>query len=259
MTTSSVASEIWVGRWKHIRVRQADGVTEMILHSDDGALVWNAAVHRELPEALLAVDADPGSKVLILGGAGDSFCNEIDFPSFYRPDADWVDVWYEGRKMLELLVGLNIPIVSVVNGPARIHAELGVLAEAVLASPDAVFADLAHFTRGATPGDGVHAVWPKLLGPTRGRYFLLTGTDIDAQEALRVGFVHEIHDRAALYDRAWELARTMAQASRATLQYTKMALSLDLRRHFADDLSHGLALQGQGFWARKAAIQPKDD
>jgi len=251
--------EAWPGRWESIRVRRADGVTELTLHTGGGPLVWSATAHRELPEALLAIDADPDSKVLILSGTGESFCDAIDLPSFYRPDADWAHTWYEGRKMLELLVGLNIPIVSVVNGPARIHAEIGVLAEAVLAAPDTVFADLAHFTRGATPGDGVHAVWPKLLGPTRGRYFLLTGTDIDAQEALRIGFVHEIHERDALNDRAWHLARKMAEVSRATLQYTKMALSFDLRRHFIEDLSHGLALQGQGFGARKAVLRTKDD
>jgi len=259
MSETTEPEDLWPGRWETIRCRQHDGVTEMVLHTNGGPLVWNATVHRELPEALSAIDADPGSKVLILSGTGGSFCDAIDYASFYREDADWADIWYEGRKMLELLVGLAIPIVSVVNGPARYHAEIGVLAEAVLAAPDAVFADLAHFTRGATPGDGVHAVWPKLLGPTRGRYFLLTGAEIDAQEALRIGFVHEIHDRTRLNARAWELARKLAEASRATLQYTKMALSFDLRRHFVDDLSHGLALQGQGFWARKAATQLKDD
>jgi len=259
MSAETTPVEIWEGRWESIRVRQADGVTEMTLHTNGGPLEWNATVHRELPEAFLAIDVDPNTRVLILSGTGDSFCNSIDYPSFYREDQDWVDIWYEGRKMLDLLVDISIPMISVINGPARFHAEIGVLAEAVLASPDTVFADLAHFTRGATPGDGVHVVWPKLLGPTRGRSFLMTGTDIDAQEALRIGFVHEIHERSALNDRAWRLARQWAEASRATLQYTKMALSFDLRRNFSDDLSHGLALQGQGFWARKAAMQSKDD
>lgn len=258
MATKTDPAEIWSGRWETIRVRQADGVTEMSLHTNGDPLVWSSTVHRELPEAFLAVDADLNTRVLIMAGTGDSFCNSIDYASFYREDAGWVDIWYEGRKMLDLLVGLSIPMISVINGPARYHAEIGVLAEAVLAAPDAVFADLAHFTRGATPGDGVHVVWPKLLGPTRGRYFLMTGTDIDAHEALRIGFVHEIHERSALNDRAWELARTWAESSRATLQYTKTALSFDLRRHFSDDLSHGLALQGQGFWDRKAATQAKD-
>lgn len=252
----SEPTELWAGRWNHIRVRHAEGVTELQMHTDGGPLVWSAGIHRELPEALFAIDMNADSKVLIITGAGDSFCNTIDLQSFYKPDLDWNEIWFEGRKMLELLVDLNIPIISIVNGPARIHAELGVLAEIVLAAPDAIFADHAHFTRDTAPGDGVHIVWPYLLGPTRGRYFLLTGAEIDAQEALRVGFVHEIHDRAQLLDRAWELARGMARMPKSTLQYTRMMLSFDLRRYFAQDLSHGLALQGQGFWARKSILHP---
>ena len=120
MTTATEPAEIWSGRWKNIRVRQADGVTEMLLHSDGGPLDWNANVHRELPEAFLAVDTDVNSKVLIISGAGDSFCNSIDLPSFYRPDADWADIWFEGRKMLELLVGINIPVIGVIKRP-RAH------------------------------------------------------------------------------------------------------------------------------------------
>lgn len=251
MADPNEPTEIWAGRWKTIRVRQSQGVTELAMHSDGGALVWNAAIHSELPEALFAIDMDPASKVLILTGAGDSFCDSIDLQSFDKHGLDWNEIWFEGRAMLDRLVHLNIPVISAVNGPARFHAEIGVLADIVLAAPDAVFADRAHFTRGTAPGDGVHIVWPMLLGPTRGRYFLLTGTDIDAQEAMRVGFVHEIHARGALLDRAWELARGMAELPRSTLQYTRTMLSLEMRRFFSQDLSHGLALQGQGFWARK--------
>jgi enoyl-CoA hydratase/carnithine racemase len=259
MTEPDNLKEAWPGRWKHIRSWHRDGVTELNLHSEGGPLIWNADVHRELPEAFHEIDRDPQTKVLILSGSGETFCDDIDLPSFFTPDADWNEVWYEGREMLDRLVGLNIPMITAVNGPARIHAELGVLADVVLAAPDTQFADQAHFTRGAVPGDGVHIVWPYLLGPTRGRYFLLTGTDICAEEALRLGFVHEIHPRETLRTRAWELAESFAQWPRPTLQYTRAALSLQLRRHFAEDLSHGLALQGHVFWARKNAAKVEKD
>ncbi|HEX7857821.1 MAG TPA: enoyl-CoA hydratase/isomerase family protein [Sphingobium sp.] len=252
-------SALWPDRWERIAARHSDGIIELRLHRNGGPLVWDATAHRELTEAFLAVELEPQVKVMILTGSGDAFCNEIDLASFARPDLDWHEVWSEGRQMLERLVNLNIPVVTAINGPARIHAELGVLAEVVLSTPDAVFADHAHFTRGTLPGDGVHIVWPALLGPTRGRYFLLTGAEIGAEEALRIGFVHEVHERADLIDRAWTLARTIAQSSRQTLQYTRTALSLGFRRHFSEDMSHGLALQGQGFWARRGILHSDEN
>ena len=57
------------------------------------------------------------------------------------------------------------------------------------------------------PGDRVHIVWPLLLGPNRGRYFLLTGQKLSVQEALTLGVVNEVLLREKVLDRAWELAR----------------------------------------------------
>jgi enoyl-CoA hydratase/carnithine racemase len=58
------------------------------------------------------------------------------------------------------------------------------LCDIVIASDTATFQDDPHFLNGIVPGDGVHIIWPLLLGPNRGRYFLLTGQKLSAQEAL---------------------------------------------------------------------------
>ncbi len=51
------------------------------------------------------------------------------------------------------------------------------------------FQDSAYFPGGLVPGDGVHVVYPMLLGPNRARYFLFTGQTLSAEEAQRLGFV----------------------------------------------------------------------
>ena len=95
-------------------------------------------------------------------------------------------------RCCENLLAIPVPMIAAVNGPALIHAELAVLCDIVLAASHAEFADLAHIPNGTVPGDGVHTVWPMLLGPNRGRYFLLTGERIGAEEARRVGVVGEV-------------------------------------------------------------------
>jgi len=247
--------ELFAGRWTRIAIRNRDSITELRLHRDGGPLVWDFAVHHELTEALGAIEEHTSTKVLILTGTGDSFCNSIDVQSFQEAVTDWEQIWQEGREMLRRLVDLSMPVISVINGPARIHAEIGVLADVVLGADDLILADHAHFTRGTPPGDGVHVIWPALLGPTYGRYFLMTGAELGARQALDRGVIHELHPREDLSGRAWALAEGMAKLPRSTLRYSRAALSLSLRRHFAQDLSHGLALQGLAYYARGAKIK----
>jgi enoyl-CoA hydratase/carnithine racemase len=123
-----------------------------------------------------------------------------------------------------------------------IHAELAVLCDIVLASETAEFADLAHMAgTGSIPGDGVHVVWPMLLGPNRGRYFLMTGERIGAQEARQIGVVAEVHSPAALMPRARELASWLAKKPLPALRHTRMLLAKELRRRMFDELHSGLA------------------
>ncbi|MCX2931809.1 enoyl-CoA hydratase/isomerase family protein [Mycobacterium sp. CVI_P3] len=225
-------------------------MTEIRLHTDGGPLVWNATVHRDLAEAFTSVGLDESTKVVILTGTGEDFCASIDRASFREAVRGWDVTWFEGRRMLTSLWEIDVPVISAINGPALIHSELAVMADVVLACPTTVFADKAHFVSGVVPGDGVHIVWTELLGPTRGRYFLLTGTEIDAAEALRLGVVHEIHSPDALSTRAWELAADMARHPLPVLRYTRTALSMRWRRTVADELSHGLAVEGLGQYAQ---------
>jgi len=94
------------------------------------------------------------------------------------------------------------------------------------------------------PGDGLHVVWPEVIGEIRGRYFLLTGQKLSSAEAQELGAVNEVVPREALLPRAWELARQMKKQNPLTLRYTRMALSTRLRRRLQESLSYGLALEG---------------
>ncbi len=228
------------------RLRREDGILEVSLGASPGeSLVWDEAAHRELPELFGAIAHDRGNRVMILTGSGDEFCVRGDGAGWdVSTPAGWDKIYWEGKALLRSLLDIEIPVISVVNGPARIHAELAVLGDVVLAAESAVFQDAAHFPGGAVPGDGVHVVWPLLLGPNRGRAFLLTGAEISAAEALACGIVAEVLPSDRLLDRAWALARQLAQAPDLTLRYTRVVLTEPLRRALAADLGYGLALEG---------------
>lgn len=233
-----------------IRFAREDGVLEITMHARGGPAKWGTSLkslHAELGDAFLDVARDSENKVVILTGTGDSFIAEMDREeNFPEPTLGhmWRRIHEEGLSLLGNLLAIPVPMIAAVNGPALIHAELAVLCDIVLAARHAEFADLAHIPGGAVPGDGVHTVWPMLLGPNRGRYFLLTGERIPAEEAKRLGVVGEVLEADALLPRAREHAARLAQLPAATLRHTRSLLVRELRRRMFDELSNGLALEG---------------
>ena len=142
------------------------------------------------------------------------------------------------------MLAIDVPMISAVNGPAVRHAELPVMCDIVLASETATFQDSAHYTGGLVPGDGVHVVFPMVMGLNRGRYFLLTGQVLDAAEALEVGLVNEVLPKDKLMPRAWELAAKIMEQPELNRRYSRILLTEDLRRRMYEYLPYGLALEG---------------
>jgi enoyl-CoA hydratase/carnithine racemase len=232
-------------RYSRAELRREGGVLEIKLHNGKGeSLVWDEPAHRELPDLFADVANDSDNRVVILTGTGDSFCDSVAFGDWPPLTATtWDKIFTEGRRLLTNLLGIEVPVIGVVNGAARYHAELLILSDIVLCADHAVFQDAPHFPN-AVPADGVHTVWPHLLGPNRGRYFLLTNEEIGAAEAKALDMVAEVMPKGDLLDRAWELARDMDTRNPLLLKYTRLALTAQLKRAVLTDLPFGLTLEG---------------
>ena len=235
------------------RLSRDDGILEVTLHTDGGPLVLDATMHSELPLLFSDIGNDPDTKVVILTGTGDTFCAEMAAGDWdFTTPASWNRTYLEGRRLLQNLMDIHVPVIAAVNGPARLHAEIPVLCDIVLVSDNAEFQDIAHFgaTFQVTPGDGSHLVWPLLLGLNRGKYFLLTEQTLSAVQALELGIVNEVLPRAELLPRARALASELAKRSAVTLRNTRLALNMLLRNAMQDGMSHGLALEGYSVMER---------
>jgi enoyl-CoA hydratase/carnithine racemase len=146
--------------------------------------------------------------------------------------------------LTQSLLDIDALVIAAVNGPALRHPEIPLLGDIVLAAPEAAFQDSAHFVNRTTPGDGVNFVFPLLMGLNRGRYFLLTGQTLGAEEAKELGLVNEILPREELLPRAWELAEQLLQQNPLVLRYTRLLFTQPLKKAALDLLGFGLALEG---------------
>lgn len=150
--------------FENISVSREDGVLEVRLHTNGSPLVWSASVHRDLGSAFTQIGQDRENRVVPLTGTGDLFCTTIDHESFLTFRGD--QIWSEGKRLLQALVDIEVPVVAVVNGPATIHAELLVLSDVVVAAETATFADHGHFSRGPCPATARTSSGPISSAPT---------------------------------------------------------------------------------------------
>jgi enoyl-CoA hydratase/carnithine racemase len=231
--------------YRHVRMKREGGILELCFHTDGDSLKWAGPPHEEFGRCFHDVANDPDNRVVIITGAGDAFCNEVDASSFGELSPRiYLDLYQEARRLIGNLLDIDVPVIGAVNGPAHIHAELVLLSNIVVASDRATFQDGAHFPLGVVPGDGVHVFWPKLLGPTRASYFLLTGEILDAEQAKALGVVNEVVPAAEVLPRAWALAELIAQRPVAAARYSRVLLTHEMKKAMHEQLGHGLAVEG---------------
>ena len=225
--------------------RSKSGVLEVALHTDGGTLVFNGHTHEQFVDLFHAIGSDPDNRVVILTGSGDAFMETISPEGFdfFTPQG-YDKIYREGRKVLMNILDIEAPLIAAVNGPARLHSEYILLADIVLATPSTVFQDKPHFEFGIVPGDGVHLLWQEVIGSVRGRYFILTRQELDAETAKEWGAVNEIVPANELLPRAREIAEGLAELPPLTTKYTRIALTQKLRRVIDEGVTLGLALEG---------------
>lgn len=241
--------ESYSEKFQTIRMRREDGILELTVHTDGGSLRWGRLPHQELEQAFSDIARDPDNHVVILTGTGEEFSGpavpaDVNLANHRQSPEEWAELGKESKNLLLNMLAIDVPMIAAVNGPAVRHPELPVMCDIVLASETAAFQDSAHFIGGLVPGDGVHVVFPLVMGYNRGRYFLLTGQKLNARDALHAGLVNEVLPKDQLLPRAWEHARQIMKLPEMNRRYARILITEILRRQMHELLPYGLALEG---------------
>ena len=262
-----MSTPAYFNEFRHLAMQRDElGVLEVRLHTSDGPFKFSSAARTECVDAFYSISRDRGNRVMILTGTGDSWCADLlrDDPAKVDQSVDpvtrWDKLFWESKKVIQNLLDIEVPVIGAVNGPALVHSEYLLTCNVLLAADTASFQDWPHLTFGVSPSDGVHVLWPHVLGQIRGSYFLLTQEILGAQQALQLGVVQEVLPRDQLLPRAHALARQLAAQPTLTLRYARVALTQRLKALVTSELGYGLAVEGltaASNAARNSLAQPR--
>ncbi len=181
--------------------RDGRGVYTLALQRPKQHNALDAALIDGLIDALRGIHRDPGARVVILTGAGDTFCSGGDLTYLQSlitaPCASARQAVERLAELFHTLAGLAYPTLARVQGPAY-GGGVGLIAccDIAVACEDAVFA-VPELRLGLIPAL-ISPYVVAAVGLRAARGWLLGGEPIPAREAQRLGLLHEVVTRADL-------------------------------------------------------------
>ena len=222
----------------YVRVEQPrQGVAVVTLDRPERMNAMAFDVMVPLRESLQAVSHDNDVRVVVLTGAGTAFCSGADLEDPGRvPGIDGLTLPTIALRSMELLdeVILTIrrmhqPVVAAVNGPAIGGGFCLALACDIRIAAESAYFRAAGISNGLTASElGISYLLPRIAGASRAAEIMLTGRDVDATEAERIGIVARVVGADALLDECFDIAARIIGYSRPGVELTKRMLTASL-------------------------------
>jgi enoyl-CoA hydratase/carnithine racemase len=187
----------------------------------------NSALREALSATLRRADEDGTTSVVVLRGAGRSFCVGYDLGG--GGNEAWRNDALKYHERLNVSLGIELqpwymkkPVIAAVQGHALgAGCELAMFCDLTIAAEDAKFGEPE--TRHSQAGPGF--VMPWLIGYKKARELLYFGDMIDAKAALDLGMINRMVPAAELPDATIKYARRLALIAPEALFATKLAIN----------------------------------
>ena len=210
------------------RFERHDAVLKVII--DNPASEVNAvddALHTEFALLFERLQHEREARAIVLTGSKKAFCAGGDLTWFPTLDnTQTLDhLRRDAKALIWDLLDIELPIVCALNGHAMgLGASIALLCDTIFMADTARIGD-PHVRVGLVAGDGGVVIWPLVLGPALAKRFLMTGDQLTAEEALRLGLVTHVVSRTSLDDEAMAFAHRLASGATMAIKYTKMSVN----------------------------------
>jgi enoyl-CoA hydratase/carnithine racemase len=199
----------------------------------------------QLSAVFARIEGEEKLRAVILTGAGErAFCAGTDISELAGLDEEGARrAARRGQLVCERIENCSVPVIAAVNGiAAGGGCELALACHLRLAAPHAKFS-LPETRLGIIPAYGGTQRLPRIVGKNRALEVMLTGSEISAEEAQRLGLVNRVVQPSELLQEAETLAHEIARLAPLAIRACLAAVTRgpDLT------LAEGLALEAELF------------
>lgn len=247
-----------------VSYHQEDNVGFITLNRPEKRNALNLAVWGALDGAIEAAEQDKGVRVVILRGAGKSFCAGLDLSPDNelmpiitgQPTASQKMLFYQEVKRVQAihtrLERLSIPTIAAIHGHCLgAGLELVVCCDIRLCSEDAIFALPEARLAIITDVGGLQRL-PKIVGPGHAREIAFRGHRFDARRAHAINLVNDLYGaKEELDEAALAMAREIAGNPPLAVQGAKDVFLFNEEVPMDQALDHNAA--------RSSMIMPSED
>lgn len=199
----------------HIAVISVDNVAKLNSFSPE--------MLEQLGQHLTTVNNDDDIWVAVLCPEGEHTTAGLDMPKFFGPTATAKPFPKDVVDPFGLYTRCTKPVISVVHGKTyTVGIEMMLAGDIVIAADTATFCQMES-KRGIAPLGGAHFRYLTRTGWGNAMYHLFLCDEFDAQRALEIGFVQEVHPFGKHKERAMEIARLMCKNAPIGLRAAKAA------------------------------------
>jgi enoyl-CoA hydratase len=172
---------------------------------------------------------DNDVRVVVITGAGHGFCSGADLEDPGTiPNVDGLTLPTMALRSMELLDDvvatirrLHQPVIAAINGPAIGGGFCLALSADIRIAADSAYFRAAGINNGLTAAElGISFLLPRSVGQSRASEIMLTGRDVSAEEAERIGLVSSVVSGDALLDTCYEPPRHRAHEA-ATVEQSR--------------------------------------
>ncbi|MEW6263053.1 MAG: enoyl-CoA hydratase [Thermodesulfobacteriota bacterium] len=209
--------------YRQIKIEMEGHLAHLILNRPDKYNALSRETVQEMITALKELAVRPEVRVVIIRAEGKHFCSGHDLSEMNGADtAAYREIFQNCVRMMTLLHEIPQPVIAQVHGVATAAGcQLVAACDLALAEEGASF---------ATPGVriGLFCATPmvplcRAIGRKRAMEMLLTGRAVPAAEAVQWGLVNRVVPKAELADQVRQMALSIAEASRLTIEMGKQA------------------------------------
>lgn len=230
--------------------RAATGVVTLTLNRPSRKNGLNRAMVDAAIDAVESVWADEEARVLVVIGAGDSFCSGMDLGEPITPD----ELTFMRRvgHLCTLLHDLPLPVITRVTGGAVGYgANLALCGDLVLAGESAVFGEI-FAERGLSIDGGGSWLVPRLVGLGRAKEIMFLAARVSGPEAAEMGLVNRCVPDTELDKLVGDWATRLADGPRRALSQIKAQLNASFERSFADAIEAEAMGQALAFRSKES-------